>query len=454
MSRPVRALLRCLLVLVALVGVRAAPADARTTPPTAGPPGAPPKAWIIVDADSGAVIDASNPHASLPPASTVKLMTAVTALQTLPMSAPLTVSARTAGVPARKINMQAGEVWTLDNTVKSLLLVSANDAAYTLAENASGSLERFAATMNQTGKELGLRESHFGDPAGLDNDQGFGFGDMMSAFDLAVVARNALSVPELAQSMTLQKFAFTGPGNIGHVIKNENLMLSMYPGATGMKTGFTDKAGRTLVSSATRNGRTMIAVVLGYFDTYKFAQGLLDAGFRSAPNARGTGEKIPAPRVLTAEARADAWGNLPRALGRADPAGAHVLGATQTATPPASRPRSRAGAGSARRRASSASATKTPATRRGASGSGWLSLPRLIAAGLLALVAVLLLRRRAVKRRRKRRLALQRDLEQARRRGMIQVLEPPMPQVHVEVIRPPGNGQNGGHERERESEHS
>jgi D-alanyl-D-alanine carboxypeptidase len=454
MSRPIRALPGCLLVLVALACALATPADARTPAATSSPAGAPPKAWIIVDADSGAVIDASNPHASLPPASTVKLMTAVTALQTLPMSAPLTVSARAAGVPSRKINMQAGELWNVDNTIKSLLLVSANDAAYTLAENASGSLERFAATMNQTSKKLGLRDSHFGDPAGLDNDQGFGFGDMMSAFDLAVVARNALSVPELAQSMTLQKFEFTGPGNIGHVIKNENLMLSLYPGATGMKTGFTDKAGRTLVASATRDGRTMIAVVLGYFDTYKFAQGLLDAGFRSAPNARGTGEKIPAPRVLTAQARADAWGNLPRALGRADAAGAQVLAATQTATPPSSRPRSRAAAGSARRRASSASATKTPATRTGASGSGWLSLPRLIAAGLLALVALLLLRRRAVKRRRKRRLALQRDLEQARRRGMIQVLEPPMPQVHVEVIRPAGNGQNGGHERERESERS
>ncbi|HEX7520989.1 MAG TPA: hypothetical protein VF441_02900 [Acidimicrobiia bacterium] len=454
MSRPIRALPGCLLVLVALALALATPADARTPAANSSPAGAPPKAWIIVDADSGAVIDASNPHASLPPASTVKLMTAVTALQTLPMSAPLTVSARAAGVPSRKINMQAGELWNVDNTIKSLLLVSANDAAYALAENASGSLESFAATMNQTGKKLGLRESHFGDPAGLDNDQGFGFGDMMSAFDLAVVARNALSVPELAQSMTLQKFEFTGPGNIGHVIKNENLMLSLYPGATGMKTGFTDRAGRTLVASATRDGRTMIAVVLGYFDTYKFAQGLLDAGFRSAPNARGTGEKIPAPRVLTAQARADAWGNLPRALGRADAAGAQVLGATQTATPPASRPGSKAAAGSTRRRAPSASATKTPATRTGASGSGWLSLPRLIAAGLLALLALLLLRRRAVKRRRKRRLALQRDLEQARRRGMIQVLEPPMPQVHVEVIRPAGNGQNGGHERERESEHS
>ncbi len=455
MSRPVRALLGCLLVLVALACALATPADARTPAATSSPPGAPPKAYIIVDADSGAVIDASNPHASLPPASTVKLMTAVTALETLPLSAPLTVSARAAGVPSRKINMQDGELWSVDNTVKSLLIVSANDAAYAIAENASGSLESFAATMKQTGKELGLRDSSFGDPAGLDNDQGFGFGDMMSAFDLAVVARNALSVPEIAQSMTLQKFEFTGPGNIGHVIKNENLMLSMYPGATGLKTGFTDKAGRTLVASATRDGRTMIAVVLGYFDTYKFAQGLLDAGFRSTPNARGTGEKIPAPRVLTAQARADAWGNLPRALGRAGKVGApQVLGATQTATPPASRPGSKAAAGSTRRRAPSASATKTPATRTSASGSGWLSLPRLIAAGLLALVALLLLRRRAVKRRRKRRLALQRDLAQARRRGMIQVLEPPMPQVHVEVIRPPGNGQNGGHERERESEHS
>ena len=329
MSRPVRALPGCLLVLVALACALATPADARTPAATGSPAGAPPKAWIIVDADSGAVIDASNPHASLPPASTVKLMTAVTALQTLPMSAPLTVSARAAGVPSRKINMQAGELWSVDNTVKSLLLVSANDAAYTLAENASGSLESFAATMKQTGKELGLRDSSFGDPAGLDNDQGFGFGDMMSAFDLAVVARNALSVPELAQSMTLQKFEFTGPGNIGHVIKNENLMLSMYPGATGMKTGFTDKAGRTLVASATRDGRTMIAVVLGYFDTYKFAQGLLDAGFRSTPNARGTGEKIPAPRVLTAQARADAWGNLPRALGRGD--GGRTAGAGRDA---------------------------------------------------------------------------------------------------------------------------
>lgn len=451
MSRPVRALLGCLVVLVALVGARAAPADARPPAPNASPPGAPPKAWIIVDADSGVVLDASNPHTPLPPASTVKLMTAVTALQTLPVSAPLAVSARAAGVAARKINMQAGEVWTLDNTIKSLLLVSANDAAYTLAENASGSLESFAATMQSTGTALGLRDSRFGDPAGLDNDQSFGDGDMMSAFDLAIVARNALSMPELAQSMTLPKFQFTGPGNNVHIIKNENLMLSMYPGATGMKTGFTDKAGHTLVASATRNGRTMIAVVLGYFDTYKYAQALLDVGFRSPQNARGPGEKIPAPRVLTAQARADAWSNLPRALGRAGLGAPQVLGATQTATPPTtSRPGSSAAAGITRPRAPSGSATKTPATHTSASGSGWFSVPRLIAVIIVALVALVLLRRRAVKRRRKRRLALQRDLVQARRRGMIQVLEPPMPQVHVELIRPPSHADNGGHERERE----
>jgi D-alanyl-D-alanine carboxypeptidase len=138
----------------------------------------------------------------------------------------------------------------------------------------------------------------------------------VSAYDLAIAARNTLAVPELAAIAVLPEYRFTGPGR-DHRLLNHNRLLQRYPGAVGLKTGYTRKAGHTFVAAATREGRTMIAVVLNSDDTYAAAAALLDQGFATPPDARGTGERLPAVAV-----RAFPVKSASAALGHTDALGA------------------------------------------------------------------------------------------------------------------------------------
>src|SRR3954447_18875573 len=191
---PVWALL-CLLTLILSGAARPAPAAAQAAPPPGQP--FPAKAWILVDADTGKVLDAFNEHEALPPASTTKLMTALVATEKLAKETTFTVSPAAAGQPAMRIGMVAGERWTHDAAMHSLMMVSANDAAYALAEAASGSLAAFADDMTKAAVRYGMVDSRFADPAGFDDASAFGGGSRVSAYDLAIAARNVLAVPDL-----------------------------------------------------------------------------------------------------------------------------------------------------------------------------------------------------------------------------------------------------------------
>ena len=271
----------------------ASPAGAQTPPP--GP--FPAKAWILADADTGKVLDAFDEHEALPPASTTKLMTALVVSEKLPVDAALTVGPGAAAQPAMRIGMVAGERWTLDAALHSLMLVSANDAAYALAEAASGNLSTFADDTNAAAARYGMVDSHFADPAGFDDASAFGGGSRMSAYDLAIAARNVLAVPDLAAMAGTTKYTFDGPDGKPHVLYNHNKLLGRYAGATGLKTGYTALAGHTFVGTATRDGRTMIAVVLNGDDTYGIASKLMDKGFATPPDAPGLGPVLPPVRV-------------------------------------------------------------------------------------------------------------------------------------------------------------
>jgi len=274
--RRTAAFLSTLLVALALSAV---PGVARAQ--SAPPPPPPPKAWIVVDADTGAVVDASNERVPLRAASVIKLLTALIAVEQLPPEASVPVSAVTEGMPATKINMKAGQTWELRDTLYSLLIVSANDAAVALAERVSGSRAGFAATMAAAGRRLGLQDAPvLHDPAGLDAEPfAFDGGNLISARDLAVIARAALAQPEIREIVARDTYSFHGGDGIDHRIRNHNLLLKTYPGATGMKTGYTVDAGHTLIGSATRDGRTMISVVLGAVDAPRSSAELLDKGF-------------------------------------------------------------------------------------------------------------------------------------------------------------------------------
>jgi len=334
MIAPVWALL-CLMLVVTAAG----PAAAQSPP---GPPYQA-KAWILVDAGTGRVLDAYNQHEALPPASTTKLMTALVATEKLAPEAIVTVSPVAAAQPAMRIGMVAGQQWTLDAAMHSLMMVSANDAAYALAEAASGSLAAFADDMNAAALRYGMVDSHFADPAGFDDAAAFGGGNRVSAYDLAIAARNVLAVPGLMAMVGTTKWTFDGPDGHGHVLYNHDKLLGRYPGATGLKTGYTALAGHTFVGTATRDGRTMITVVLNGDDFYNIASKLLDEGFATPTDAPGLGETLPPVRVQPY--RAALASTLVPGKAGATKAGKSVLRATGATPVAEQRPVRRGGAG-------------------------------------------------------------------------------------------------------------
>jgi D-alanyl-D-alanine carboxypeptidase (penicillin-binding protein 5/6) len=429
LGRWVRRLLTLAVVLSAFASVVA------SRPAMAAPATQEPQAYILVDADSGRVLAGKNVHEPHLTASTVKLLTALTALERLPIDTTVPVSARAQSQPAMKISMLAGQVWKFNDVLHALLMQSANDAAFAIAERASGSVEQFAKDANAEAKRLGATDTTFGDPAGLDDANSYAGGTRMSAYDLSVVARNALAVPEIANTAKLLSYELTDPAGTARQFSNHNDgFLTTYPGATGLKTGFTKAASRTLVTSATRNGRTMIAVVLATWDDTGWAGYLLDQGFTTPANAPGTGETIPKVRAVTADARLAAFSGLPLALGAgahngkaaAPTSGTTVAPPTTTTTEPKpkdAKPKTPVGDSGG----TSLAATPASSTETGSSGvtiGTIINLRNALVVMFVLLLTLFLLRRRAVRRQRARRIARQKRMAEIRRRRMIDVVDP------------------------------
>jgi D-alanyl-D-alanine carboxypeptidase (penicillin-binding protein 5/6) len=410
----------------------AAPVDAAAPPATEAP-----KSYLVVDGETGAVVAANNEHAPQLTASTIKVLTALVTLEHLAVGAPIHVSRLAASQPAMKIGMTEGSTWPIDQALASLLIVSANDAAYALAENAGGTLDGFASLATATGRRLGLRDTAFKDPAGLDGDEGFGGGTTSSAYDLAIIARNALAVPAIADTAAKVSYEFTDPNGVGRRLVNHNKgLLTGYPGAIGLKTGYTSAASRTLLAAARRDGHTCIASVMGTWDDTGWASYLLDqcfAGVRVAGAA-----PLPAVRAQTVQDRADAFSGIPHAFGSGARTAAAAVVAAPAApkpadpTPPTPNAADTLDPGAKDPGAKDPGATKVTATVAAAaatpsSDDGWSlgSIARTAGLVLLGLlVIVVILRRRAVKRQRARRIARMEALAEARRRRMIDVIEP------------------------------
>jgi D-alanyl-D-alanine carboxypeptidase len=399
-------------------------------PARADPGTPPPRAYILVDAGTGAVLAARDIHEALPPASPAKIMTALVAVERLPPDAMITVSANAAARESMKIGMPVGARWPFRQVMASMMMVSANDAAYAVAEAVGGSISGFAADQNATARRYGMRDSTWGDPAGLTDTTAYAGGPKVSAYDLAIATRNALTVPAIAQWAGTRTFDFTDPSGVHHELTNHDKFLPGngfgYPGANGFKTGWTQVADHTLVATAKRNGRQCIAVILGAVDSgYTWAASLLDRCWRQPPVAT-TG--IVLPRVAVS----------PYASRVAEQAGFTNLAVGTTGTtrpePAASAPSTKTGLVSSRLAASTAAAvaggirvpvTSTIALRQRAHhGGGGLVTPTRLALILVALFGgAVWLRRRAVKRRRARRRARQRARAKAMRSGSLPVVD-------------------------------
>ena len=234
--------------------------------------------FLVVDADTDQVLMQNEATAPWYPASLTKLMTVYVALDAvrsgrLTLDTPLVMSARAARMPPSKMGFRPGTEVTLDNALKMLMVKSPNDIAVMVAEGVSGSVEAFAGEMNADARRLGLHESHFVNPNGLQNPA-----HVSSARDMAMIARALLrEFPEHADLFDI------GAIQLGaRYIPNHNGLLGRYPGADGMKTGFTCPAGFNIVASANHSGRRLIVVVLGAptaRSRNQEAANLFDSGF-------------------------------------------------------------------------------------------------------------------------------------------------------------------------------
>lgn len=238
------------------------------------------EALLLIEASTGKVLHAENATYPWYPASVTKLMTLYTTLKAikdrkLGYDTLLTVSKNAVAQQPTKMGFKVGTTVTVDNALKMLMVKSANDVAVTIAEGVGGSLEGFADMMNANARRLGMTQSHFINPNGLPAEN-----HVSSARDLAILAR--AMIMEFPQDDAYLHVHAIRYGN--RVMRNYNNLLDRYPGADGMKTGFICASGYNLVASATRNGRRLIAVVLGSYSgatrAQKAAQ-LLERGFDS-----------------------------------------------------------------------------------------------------------------------------------------------------------------------------
>jgi D-alanyl-D-alanine carboxypeptidase (penicillin-binding protein 5/6) len=256
----------------------------------------PARAELLADLDTGKVLTGANEHALLYPGSLTKMLTALIAVNWLPPNAVVPVSPEAAAVYPDKVGMKPGQVWPLPDALHALLIVSANDAAYAIAERVSGSLSGFAQVMSIAASEMGMSDGPaLHDPAGLDGTEGFDGGNLMSAWDLATAARDLMANPTLRQIVSLLHYSFE-VGGVEYSLANYNrYFLQSYPGAIGVKTGLTDRAGFCVAEAAERGGRTMLAVVLGGENSYQTAEMLLDEGFSTPASAEAASDpRLPA----------------------------------------------------------------------------------------------------------------------------------------------------------------
>ncbi len=232
---------------------------------------------ILIDADSGEVLLQKNADERMGMASTTKIMTALTVLSLLDTSEVLTVPAEAVGTEGSSVYLCAGERLTVSELLYALLLSSANDAAVALAVCASGSVAKFADEMNSLADALGLSDTHFTNPHGLYDEDHY-----TTALDLAKISQKALENQALREIFATHKKSIPHCGEQGkRLLVNHNKMLNMYDGAIGVKTGFTKKTGRCLVSAAERDGLTLIAVTLNAPDDWHDHTAMLDYGFEN-----------------------------------------------------------------------------------------------------------------------------------------------------------------------------
>ena len=237
---------------------------------------------VVLTADTGTVLFEKDGHTPRPVASTTKIITALLALEAAQeQGAPLVdITQEMVAVEGSSMGLQAGDSISLTGLAAGMLLASGNDASNAAALYLDGSLESFAARMNQRAAALGMEDTHFVTPSGLDGEDAQGLGHLSTAYDMALLARAALEDQAFRQLCSSPSLAVEFAEPVKRVTyTNHNKLLAQYQGCVGVKTGFTKEAGRCLVSAAERDGALLIAVTLNAPNDWQDHTALLDYGF-------------------------------------------------------------------------------------------------------------------------------------------------------------------------------
>lgn len=208
--------------------------------------------FIVLEAQGEQVLEGENIHAPLPMASTTKIMTAVVVLENAKIEDPVKISSKSAGIEGSSMYLKAGEIFTVEQLLYGLLLVSGNDAADALAQHVAGGAEKFADLMNEKAAALSLKHTHFKNPSGLPDKEHY-----TSAFDLACLTAYALKNETFSKIVATKSITFEN-----RTLVNHNRLLREMKDCVGVKTGFTKDSGRCLVSAVRREGILLICVTL------------------------------------------------------------------------------------------------------------------------------------------------------------------------------------------------
>ncbi len=234
------------------------------------------KSAVVVNADDGRVVYAKNEHDRLAIASTTKIMTSLLTLEAAEAkNRVVTITPEMIRVEGSSMGLRAGDRLTLADLAAGMLLVSGNDAANSAALAVGGTMDRFVSMMNAKASELGMKDTHFVTPSGLDDSAHYSTAYDLGRLTCAALRNADFSAIVCKKSMQIR---FLSP-DVTHTYGNHNRLLGLYPSCVGVKTGFTKKSGRCLVSAAVKDGVEIIAVTLNDPDDWKDHESLLDYGF-------------------------------------------------------------------------------------------------------------------------------------------------------------------------------
>ena len=273
-----------------LSGLAAALALTLTICPIEAAPEVSARSAILMDAASGRILCEKNAERKSLIASTTKIMTGLLAAEAGELDEEFTIPPEAVGIEGSSLYLKEGEKLTREQLLYGLMLRSGNDAAVALALAVSGDVESFVTRMNERAAELGLTDTHYANPNGLDDD-----GNYSTARDLAALTRTAMENETFAKVVGTKQYRF---GN--RVLVNHNKLLWRCEGAVGVKTGYTKKAGRLLVSAAEREGRRLIAVTIDAPSDWADHRALLDYGYSEYAQTvlLPAGARIGAARVV------------------------------------------------------------------------------------------------------------------------------------------------------------